>query len=182
MRAVGGKSQPLFDAHLNRVPSFLGGLGHLAAAARKDMSAITRSECRGLKWRVSHWGELPELDSRLTEHCGCVAVHTVAIRVDYLTDADLANLDAAREAWTGITVDNGALTDPIPTRLEQGVLLGMNAQACGQTDARAVALIAARTTSFGAVLEATRCPIVASADDASFTTYEHATNAPLHAV
>lgn len=102
--------------------------------------------------------------------------------VHNLADAHLADLDAASQARTRIAVEHGAIPDSLPTRLEEGILLGVYAQTGGEPDARTVPLVAAGAPSVGAVADAPRRAIVAGADDTALPPDEDAPDTTLHAV
>lgn len=105
------------------------------------------------------------------------------MRVHDLADADLAYLDAARQARARVAVEHGAVADALPARLEQRVLLGVDAEAGREGDAGAVAaVVAAGAAAVGAVAQAAGGAVVARADDAALAADEDAADAPLHAV
>jgi hypothetical protein len=102
--------------------------------------------------------------------------------IDDLADAHLADLDAASQARTRITVEHRAVPDSFPPRLEEGILLGMDTQTGGEAYARAVPLIAAGASSVGAVADPARRAVVACADNAALSADENASDSALHAV
>jgi hypothetical protein len=126
--------------------------------------------------------KLAELYAGLAKDFGRLRVHAVAMGIDDLADANLADLDAAGQARTSVAVEDGAVADALAAGLEQGVLLGVNAEAGGQADARGVALVTARAAALGAVAKASRSAVVARADDAALAADEDAADAALHAI
>ncbi|KGQ07398.1 hypothetical protein BBAD15_g7272 [Beauveria bassiana D1-5] len=104
------------------------------------------------------------------------------MRVDDLADAHLADLDAARQARARVAVQDGSAADALAAGLEQRILLGVDAQARRETDARRVAAVAARTAALGAVAQAPRRAVVPRRHHALALPDEHAPDAPLHAV
>lgn len=100
---------------------------------------------------ITHRHKLAQLHTRLSEYLGRLLVHTVPVVVHHLADAYLADLDAARQTRARVAVQHRALTDPLPAGLQQGVLLGVDAQARGQADTRGVAVVAAGAAALAAV-------------------------------
>lgn len=99
-----------------------------------------------------------------------------------LADAHLADLDTASQARTRIAVEHGAISDSLSTRLEEGILLCVDAQTGGEAYARAVPLVAAGTSSVSAVADPSRRAIVAGADNAALSANKDAPDTALHAV
>jgi len=125
--------------------------------------------------------KLAQLDAGLLEDRGRFAIHAVSAAVDDLTDANLGNLDTARQTGAGIAVQDCAISDPLAAGFEQGVLFRVQAQAGAQAHPRILPCIAPRTASLAAILQAPRRAVVARADDALLP-HEHAAHAALHAV
>lgn len=130
----------------------------------------------------TYWNILPEPHTGAAEDLGGVLVHMVPLAVDDLADANLDNLDAAREAGARVAVEYAALADALAARLEEGVLLGVQAQAGGQGGARGLAGVAARAPALGAVAHAPGSAVVPRAHDAARGPHDDAAHAPLHAV
>ena len=108
----------------------------------------------------THRRELPQLDAGGAEDLSGGAVHAVALAVDDLGDADLDDLDAAGEAGAGVAVEDAAGTDALAAGLEQGVLLGVEAQAGGEGGAAGggVARVAARAPAASTTMADVEAP------------------------
>lgn len=132
--------------------------------------------------RITYRNKLPQLDASLPENGRSLRIHAVPMRINHLDNTNLANLDAASQARACIAVQHGTVADALPARLEQGVLLCVNAQAGGKPDARAIAAVASRAAAVGTVLQSARSAVVSCADDPLPRTDEHAAYATLHAV
>lgn len=105
--------------------------------------------------------ELPQLDSRLLEHFPTRVIHIVALAEDHLLDADLRDLDAASQAGTRVAVEHSTFSDALSACLQQSILLGVQAQAGGKTDAALPRTVAALTSSFVAICQIARRAVVA---------------------
>ena len=133
-------------------------------------------------------GELPELDAGGAEDLGGVAVHAVALAIDDLGDADLDDLDAAGEAGAGVAVEDAAGADALAAGLEQGVLLGVEAEAGGEGGAGGLpalgrGVVAAGAAAVAAVAERARRAVVPGGHDAvQDPVHQHTPHRPLHAV
>jgi len=55
--------------------------------------------------------------------------------VDDLADTDLGDLDAARQAWTGVAVQDCVFADTITARFKQSVFFGVEAETSGEANA-----------------------------------------------
>lgn len=102
--------------------------------------------------------------------------------IHHLGDANLANLDAARQARARIAVQHGALPDALPTGLQKRILFCVYAKTGGQPNPRAVCLVASRAAAVYAVSQAAGRTVVSCADDSSFSPYEDTADAAFHAV
>ena len=126
--------------------------------------------------------ELPQADAGLLEHPPTRLVHIIALAIHDFLDADLGDLDAARQARTRVTVQDAALADALAAGFEQRVLLGVQTQACGEgRTARGDRRVAARAAAFVAVAQVAWSAIVAGRYDARVV-HEDAADTAFHAV
>lgn len=126
-----------------------------------------------------------------------LGVHVVALTENNLGNADLNDLDAARQTWT--TIDNqhkqlgqsmnhlrvavqySTVTDTLSPCLEKCILLGMETQTCAQPGTASLAGVATSTSAFVAVCDVPGSTIVASADD-TLSSDKHTSDLSSHAV
>jgi hypothetical protein len=64
--------------------------------------------------------------------------------VHHLADADLGDLDTARQAGAGVAVEGGVPADTVAAGFEEGVLFGVEAETGRETDATSCSVVAAR--------------------------------------
>lgn len=102
--------------------------------------------------------------------------------IHHLSDADLADLDAACQARACVAVQHGALPDALSAGLQKRIFFCVYAETGGQPDSRAVGLVTSRAAAVSAVSQATGRTVVSCADDSSFSPYEDTADAAFHAV
>jgi len=111
-----------------------------------------------LEW----WDVFPDGHAGLLEDAGAAIVHTVLELIDDFHDACLHDLDGAPEAGTCVAVEHRALgAAAVAAQLQQGVFLGMEAQALVEAAAAWRALVAACASALVAVEQAAGCAVVA---------------------
>ena len=128
------------------------------------------------------WDVFPDGHAGLLEDAGAATVHTVLELIDDFHDARLHDLDGAPEAWTCVAVEYRALcAAAVSAQLEQGIFLGMEAQALVEAAAARRALVAACASALVAVEQAAGCAVVAGGQHAVLP-HNHGADAALHAV
>jgi len=128
------------------------------------------------------WDVFPDGHAGLLEDAGAATVHTVLELIDDFHDARLHDLDGAPEAWTCVAVEHRALcAAAVSAQLEQGIFLGMEAQALVEAAAARRALVAACASALVAVEQAAGCAVVAGGQHAVLP-HNHGADAALHAV
>ena len=89
-------------------------------------------------------GELAQSHTTLGEDARCLGVDQVFLVIDNLTDADLGNLDTAGQTRARVAVENSVLADAVPPGFEKGVLLGVQAETCGEVGTALGSTVASR--------------------------------------
>lgn len=131
------------------------------------------------------------------ENLCALGVHVVALTENNLSNADLDDLDAARQTWTTIdsqhkqlgqsmdhlrvAVQHSTVADTLSTCLEKSVLLGMETQTCAQPGTTSLAGVATSTSALIAICDVPGSTIVASADD-TLSSDKHTSDLSSHAI
>jgi hypothetical protein len=127
--------------------------------------------------------KLPQLNPGLPKNPRRLLIHIITLAENHLRNPHLHNLDTTSQTRASVAIQHRAPAYPIPPRLQQSILLGVNAQTRRQrlSARRPGRVVAARTPAGRAVGQVPRRAVVAGADDA-VGAHEHAADLPPHAV